>query len=611
MLLLFLLTLRRSPSAKRSAALTTLLQRFALVAMATLALALSSAAHTRLDGPLTAAGHAAPSAIPMVVLGNQINQLQLDTFTSHWIDETGDATLAQVDTPSTAKLFSPRQSGQRHAIHGKALWMRFEAQIADPSTHWFLDVGLASTDDVSLYWRDASGQWVTQRSGDALPRSQWPVQDRFPIFKLSHETTAPVVYYMRVVQHRTPFSAALNIYRDTELVSQRQGGNFFLGAYFGLAVLVAVVCVAMALAMRDAIFIQYLAYVLAIGLSQASYTGIAAQYLWPEWNVWSDTANFFLPTMASVVGLWFVRVLTNLRVYMPRLDKIAVAVMLVQTAVAFSELVYPTLLSFRMLTVLCIGVVAVVYAVAWNGWIRGDIQARWIALGFLPVVIGVIPQLLRNLSLIDSSFVTQYGVTLGSAIEMPLLLYGLMLRANARSEARGRATGLPLRDALTGLSNMRDLLRQVHGAMTRAVRYQQQYGLVLIELTNYDWFVKEHGREISDRALVLLGTRLQLAARDVDTTGRIDDKQFVLLIEGPCKPGYAAKVAARISASAQRPSDLLPVGATLKLRITCALMPDPEALELGDDANAQLGWLLASSEALSNNPRKSLRTLNF
>jgi two-component system, sensor histidine kinase LadS len=607
----FLLMSRRSASAGRSTFLTTLLQRLALVAIATMALALPGAAHTRLDSTGKAIDDGMPHTLPVVVLGKQVNQLVLDTFTSYWVDDTGGATVEQVDTPATGKLFSQRQLGQRHIIHGKALWMRFEAQVADPSTHWFLEASLASADDVSVYSRDASGQWAIQHSGDVLPRSQWPVQDRFPVFKLSHETTAPVVYYVRVVHHRTPFSASLHAYRDTELISQRQDENFFLGSYFGLLLLVGIVCVAMSVAMRDTIFVKYLAYVAAIGISQATYTGIAAQYLWPEWPAWSDTANFFLPGMSSVAGLWFVRILTNPRVYMPRLDKIAVALILVQTAVACSELVYPTLLSFRLLTLLCVAMVVVVYVVAWHAWTRGDIQARWIALAFLPVLIGVMPQLLRNMGFIASSFWTQYGVTLGSAIEMPLLLYGLMLRANARTEARGRAAGLPLRDALTGLSNMRDLLRQVHGAMTRAVRYQQQYGLVLIELINYDWFVKEHGREISDRALVLLGTRLQLVARDVDTTGRIDDKHFVLLIEGPCKPGYAAKVAARIAASAHRPSDLLPVGAALKLRITCALMPDPEALELGDDANAQLGWLLTSSEALPNDPRKSLRTLNF
>jgi hypothetical protein len=34
-------------------------------------------------------------------------------------------------------------------------------------------------------------------------------------------------------------------------------------------------------------------------------------------------------------------------------------------------------------------------------------------------------------------------------------------------------------------------------------------------------------------------------------------------------------------------------------------------LELGDDANAQLGWLIHRSEMLDDEPRKTIRTLNF
>jgi GGDEF domain-containing protein len=116
---------------------------------------------------------------------------------------------------------------------------------------------------------------------------------------------------------------------------------------------------------------------------------------------------------------------------------------------------------------------------------------------------------------------------------------------------------------------------------------------------------------MADRALVIVARRLQTIARDVDTAGRIDENHFVLLIEGPCKPSYAAKIAAQIAASAHRPSDLLPVGASVKLRVTCALMPDPQATHLGDDASAQLGWLVHSSESLQADPRKLVRTLNF
>jgi two-component system, sensor histidine kinase LadS len=562
--------------------------------------------------PVTGPVSQAPDQLSTIALGNQDKHLEIDKLSQYWIDESGEATIEQVIAGQEgASIFNPRQQAQRHAIHNKALWIRFSTQITDARSAWFLEVSLSSTDDVTLYWRNGSGQWVKLNAGDRVPHAQWPVPDRFPLFKLSQDSAGPAEYYMRIVHQRAPFSAPLNIYRDTELIAQRQIEHFYLGGYFGLVLLVSLMCIGLSMVMRDKTFLQYLVYICAVGASQATYTGLAGQYLWPNAAAWANSANFFLPGLGLVVGMWFVRTVTTPQVHAPRVDQLALLLIAIQSVNCALELVYPTLWGFYILTFTSLGLAMIVYTIAWFGWSRGDLGVRWIALGFLPVVLGLMPVILRNMGLLDTNFLTQYGVTLGSAIEMPLLLYGLVLRASTRRESRARTAGLPIRDALTGLSNMRDLLSQIHGAMTRAKRYQQPYGLILVEMQNYHWFNKEHGREISDRALVLLGTRLQLVARDVDTAGRIDETNFVLLIEGPCKPSYAAKVAARIAASAHRPTDLLPVGSSIKLRITCAIMPDPQALELGDDANAQLGWLVACSEALPDEPRKSIRTLNF
>jgi two-component system, sensor histidine kinase LadS len=552
------------------------------------------------------------SAMQPLELGPQVNRLDVDTASTYWIDDSGVATITEVDArQATEQLFMPRTSAQRHAIHGKAVWLRFDTRITDARSHWFLELQQATADDVTLYWRDAGKQWVKLQSGDVVPRVQWPVLDRFPVFQLNPPHLATTTYYVRVVHSRSSFSAPLHIYRDTALVAQRQTEHFFLGTYFGLIALVCLVCLVMALAMRDNSFLYYAVYAAMIGLSQAGFTGIAAQHLWTNAPQWADLSVFFLASMAAATGLWFVRSMVRPRVYMPTLDGLTMLLVGMELVVAFVDLLYPSLAGYWLSNGIILAISLVVYVIIWNGWTRGDTTMRWIALGFLPVVLGVIPPLLHNAGLIGTNFFTQYGVTLGSALEMPMLLYGLVLRSATRREGRARTAGLPTQDALTGLSNTRDLLRHIHGAMTRAARYKQQYGLVLVELTNYDWFVKEHGREVSDRALVLLGTRLQLIARDVDTAGRIDSNHFVLLMEGPCKPSHAAKVAAQIAACAYRPTDLLPVGASLKLQVTCALMPDAEALALGDDANAQLGWLLDSSESLQSTPSKTLRTLNF
>ena len=590
----------RSLTAARSQCIFTLVRRIAVVAFATVTLALPCAAQT---APNTAAS--------TIELDSQINGVAIDNASLYWVDDSGNTTIEQLDLlQKSASLFVPRQTAQSHAIHGKVLWLRFKAQITDPQSQWFVELSSATADDVTLYWRN-NNAWSQLRAGDVVPRSQWPVQGRFSTFRLSQNNAQPVEYYVRVVHQRTPFSAPLHIYRDTSLASQQQKENLFLGIYFGLLLMLTVTCFAMASALRDNNFMHYLVYVFAIGLTQAAYTGLAAQYVWPGWPRWSNTATFFLPGLATIAGLWFVRNTLKPRVYMPNLDKTIVLLMVAQTANMGLELIAPSLWGFHMLTVLSVATIAVVYSVAWYSWTRGSASVRWVARGFLPVVIGVVPQLLRNVGWIENNFFTQYGVMLGSAIEIPLLFYALALRASARTAGVARAAGLPTQDVLTGLSNTRDLLRQIQGSLTRASRYHQQYALILVELDNHAWFVKEHGRTIGDTALVLLSTRLQLVARDVDTAGRLDDNQFVLLIEGPCKPGYVAKMAAQISASAYRPSDLLPVGASLKLRITCALMPDPQALELGDDAKAQLGWLLAHSEATDDEPRKVLRTLNF
>ena len=564
--------------------------------------------------PVTELATQAPQArrLPTIDLGNQDKHLAIDTLSEYWVDEAGNTTIEQLlSRQSGTALFTPRQYAQRHLIDGKALWIRFDAHITDPRSRWFVELSLATADDVQLYWRNAANQWVLLRAGDAVPRTQWPVLDRFPVFKLSADAQGPTEYYLRVAHARTPFSAPLHIYRDTELTAQREIEHFFLGGYFGLLVLVILVCVGLSMAMRDKTFLQYLVYVVTVGASQAIYTGLAAQYLWPNATYWANAANFFFPGLALVVGMWFVRLVATPRVYLPLVDLMALLLIVIQSINCVLELLHPTVWGFYVLTAMSLATTCIVCAIAWSGWTRREVGVRWLALGFLPIVVGLLPVILRNAGLLGTNFLTQYGLTLGSAIEMPLLLYGLALRASARSEVRARTAGLPTQDALTGLSNMRDLLSHIHGAMTRAKRYDQPYGLILVEMLNYGWFVKEHGREVSDRALVLLGTRLQLVARDVDTAGRIDETHFVLLLEGPCKPSYAAKVAARISASAHRPTDLLPVGASLKLRITCALMPDPQALELGDDANAQLGWLVACSESLPDEPRKSIRTLNF
>jgi two-component system, sensor histidine kinase LadS len=548
-----------------------------------------------------------------IVLSEQVRSLTIDHLTEHWVSEDRFTSIEQVEAWATSgtELFKPRTSGQRHMLGEKVLWIRFEATVVDAKSRWFMRLALPTLDQVTVFWRDENQQWVRREAGDAVPRAQWSVRDRVPTFQLHHEAHRPVTYYLRIEHTRVPFSAPISLLRETELIEQTAIDYGLMGAYFGIALLVSTVSIGMGWRMQDRGFHLYAVFVLSVALWHMAYFGIGAQWLWPQATHWADRLSHVLPQIAAVASLWLLRDTLRIRRLSRQLDTITQVqiVVLLMSAIASSistlELVSWTSSVCLLITVL-LALAMMVRAVP-----HGDTATRWIALGFSMNALGAVPPLLRNVGLLANGPLSHYSLAAALSIQMPMLLYALVIRSADRREAKARAAGLPTRDVLTGLPNMRALLAQLHTALVRAQRYRQQYGLMLVELSNHSWFVREHGRDVADRALVLTATRLHQAIRDVDMACRLQDNQFVVFIDGPCTPGSMAKSVARVTSSAMGPSEALPVGAQLKLQITCALLPDAQAQDLFDDVNAQIAWLLEQAESDQADARRLVRTINF
>jgi diguanylate cyclase (GGDEF)-like protein len=330
--------------------------------------------------------------------------------------------------------------------------------------------------------------------------------------------------------------------------------QFLLGAYFGLAVLMALVAAANAVAFSDRSFAAYAVYISARAAAQAGMLGIGGQYLWPDSPAWNDLSAFLLPVLAACSGIWFARVVTRPQRFSATLDWLSLKLIMLLALLAVVDTLYPTHAGFIATTALIIAAIALICALVFIGWQSGDPTMRWIALGFVPVVVMAPFPVLRNLGLVPVSFLTQYGLTLGAALETPLLFYGLLRHAAQRREARARAAALAQTEPLTGLSNQHTFEARLHEALLRSNRYQHRSALLMIDLSNHGWFAREHGRQIADYALVLAGSCLRKLARDIDIAARVGDCEFALLIEGPVSPAQAVAAATQLVARALQPS---------------------------------------------------------
>ena len=541
-----------------------------------------------------------------IVLGAQTPVVSLDRRSLFWTEAAPHATPAQVEAAGESLPWALREPAAQYNIDGKALWFRFDAVVRDDG-RWYLELASSGLDRAQLFYRGADGKWITQEAGDTRPVSQWPLPGRVPTFELAQATAQPVHYYLRIEHARVNFGTPLTIYNQASLLASREREQFLLGAYFGLAALIAFVTIANALVYRDRNFAAYSVYVVTLALGQLAYLGVGAQHVWDEWLHWNEVATFVLPGVATSAALWFARTITEPARFSRVLDLAVWALIVGVLAAVAVDTFMASRASFAVVMGLTVFGLAVVVLLIAMVWLYGDDPyIRLIALGFLPVVVMALFPVVRGLNLIPGSALTRYGLAIGSALEMPILYYALSLRGSRRRESEVRASALSRTDALTGLAHSRSLLARLDAALIRARGQKHACALLVVKLCNHNAIAQEFGREIADRALVVAASALRLAITDIDVAARVGEHDFALLLEGPTTTENAVMRAQQVIAKGLQHSQALPPPVTLKFQIAAALLPDKEF-----DAAGSLKWLLDAVHAMRPDARRSIRPLNF
>ena len=552
----------------------------------------------------TLAGAQALAVPSAVVLGDLASSVSLANGSQFLVDASGHLSVTEVEARQDQLPFATRPEGHTVLLtDGDALWVRFVARVNGRGQRWLLQVDLPGVDEATLYYRDGAGALVTQHAGDSLPQSAWAERGRMPFFALSPEAGRDVTYLLRIQHERVPFSGGLFLVTQATASEQEQHAQFLLGAYFGLAGLAIFVALANALVYRDRGFGSYSAYVLVMVLGQAGLTGIGGMLFWPEIPALNNPVTFFLPVLAGALGVWFVRIVAEPRQHSVLLDRLAVAMILGLVAAAGFDALRPTMVGFELSMHLLSLSMVVVLVLLGLSVARGDRHSRWIAAGFALVVLGGLFPVARNFGLIPSGFLSEYGLMLGSALEMPLLFYGLNRRLNVQTETRARARALAVTDPLTGLTSQRRLLTQLQTLLNRASP-TRPFALMVVELANHATLARELGREGGDRALVLAASRLRRVVRDADIVARVGTQHFAVLMQSPCSLDEANAMATHVVAQGLRESEVLPPGTILRFHVALGLLPMPDL-----DAGAALNLLLAELKDITADSRKTIRVV--
>ncbi len=587
-------------------------------------------------------------ALPPVIVSHDIRHYDLARHVEYIEDSTARMTLADAMAPQTALRYRPaaRQPGHiNFGFSNSAYWLRFK--LTTPEQHvaeWLLEIGHPPLDRIDVYVPDESGHYALHVLGDKLPFSERAYPHRNPVLPIAFPGGGSVqTVYLRVTMEGT-LTIPLKLWEPKYFAQQDETRFGWLVCYLGMLSALMLYNLMLYASIREKVYLYYVGSVASMAIAQASYAGLAFQYLWPEWPLF---AHFSLPLWMSVTGIlscFFTREFLGTRAYRA-VDRVVLGF---ATVFGLSILVLP--LGFYQASVYinvfaaaCGGVTSI--GVGLYCMRKGQPGARYYLVARSLLGIGVTTFALRMLGWLPSVWFTTYALQIGSAFEMLLLAFALADRINsmrrekdaaqrqvlqardimlntlqraeaeleARIEARTQELALANRclrereqdlqrlahyDPLTGLANRTLLKDRMRRALAQRGREGGMLAVLLIDLDDFKLVNDEHGHAIGDRLLVAIGDRFTAAVRETDTVARIGGDEFVVLLERVHDLAAAEYVAEKLREAATQPFEL----DELRLSVACSV-----GTAIYPHDGADMETLLAMADASMYGAKKRVR----
>lgn len=526
---------------------------------------------------------------------------------SHLVDTSG--TLGIDEVVRKQGELRPFERASPMALGHGAWWLRVELPALDTARPWFLALnGAAFLDRAHLYSPAAEGHWREQVAGDHVPVKMWSHPHYTPVFELPAGGATTV--WLRLQNSPAPASAHLQLLPAGALEQRLHRTYLLFGAYLGFGLLVLLLAVMHGRLYADVAFDSYAAYVACMLMFQLAYTGLGGAVLWPGSAGFNNAAPPLFMFWMAAAGIWNVRRATSLPRHGPRLDRAVLAFSLAGLLLPVPYLLLNDAAMYGVLNLY--GLASVVLSISlclWT-WRRGESYAGWLFLGFLPVHLAYPFPALRAAGVLPDSWATQYAVLIGSAVEIPLLLYILHRRAKEYSENHARLRAIDSTDPLTGLVAVPVLRLRLRDALQRGRRLGHGCAVLLVELANHAQIVEREGRSAGDRALVVTASRLSGVVRPVDTVCRVSETRFAILVEGPCHEDERRRLAQHMVARGLERVRHLPPDLELRLRVVSARVPEVAEAAGGElDEQQLLQRLHHCLDRLLGDPRRAIHHL--
>ncbi len=509
----------------------------------------------------------APASAGVVELAPDTGELALSPHVTFRHDISGAETVDEAWRLLGTDAFAPLPGGNpAFGFQDGAFWVH--ARVLNRNQEeprWLMVQTYPLSDRLDVYLRYPDGRVEHQAGGDTLPFGERAIRYRHPNFLLDLPAGQPVDILFRV-QSQSSMQVPLVLYTPAAFTELSRDAQFAIGLYYGILLALFFYNLVLWLVLRDASYFWYLFHISAFGLVLFCLNGLGFEYLWPN-NTWLADKSVPLSISLALIGMHqFARVFLGLGERWPLGNRVSIVAIAAFVCFGIAAVFVP----YRLITPAVS--LAVLVSIVWitvasiDSVRKGYAPARLFLLSWAMFLAGTAIYTLVAFGVIPKNFFTEYGVQLGSALEMLFLSVALSYRyaslrnenerivseANVQlerkvaqrtrelrnildqlEEAHSRLRESSRRDGLTGLHNRSHFHDAFERLLVASNQERRPLSLLMVDLDFFKSINDEYGHLVGDDVLRAASQRIGAVLEPHDALlARFGGEEFVAVLPG-------------------------------------------------------------------------------
>jgi hypothetical protein len=387
-------------------------------------------------------------------------------------DAAGKWALSDVlqNTVSSRFQHRPGSGDGLHFGFTKSVWW-LRLSLSNPgqqALQRLLEVGDPGLASVQFYQAQPDGSFVVHDTGNTRPFANRAYPNRQFVFALTLPPHSQQVHYLRVASRHAMLVSAQLWAPDTFRHTERSEYSVQAG-YFGMACAMILFNLLLFFALRESIYLYYVAFATCFAGSLGLRNGMASEFLPQALEPWVNPALSPSIVLVMCTLLLFMRNMLGTRSFAPWLDRLC-RYMIVLELILGAGLVLYFDVTVRIATYLHMLVLAGIFGVSIVCARQRIRSAQFFLAAFSALLLGGMLTGLRTVGWIASSYWNVHAMQVGSVLEMLLLAFALADRLNRILREKENARS----EALAAQQQLLDNLRQSEALLEQRVSERSQ-----------------------------------------------------------------------------------------------------------------------------------------